>query len=175
MALRASRARKVSGAFKKWAPTGLIIKLNFNMSKVTQPKQNWKTLAAQLALNEVSVNLWYSQNLRSRFSKTNILKAIFSELLFLLLIIFTRYFTVNNSCFPGVIENKGCCHISLSPDVMWIFYAHSGLPCYAINSVAQLLLLRSCLQLRNCMRNHGGCLSQHKVMFLWHTTFHHSW
>ena len=81
-----------------------------------------------------------------------------------------RRFVPSSSCFPGVPENKGCCHISLSPDVMWIFYAHSGLPCYTTNSVAQLLLLRSCLQLQNSMRNHGGCLFQLKVMFLWPST-----
>ena len=54
----ALRARKVSGDIEKWAPTGLTVKLNFIMSKVTQPKQIEKTLAAQLALNEVSaINL----------------------------------------------------------------------------------------------------------------------
>ena len=41
----------------KMGPTGLTVKLNFIMSKVTQPKQIEKTLAAQLALNEVSINL----------------------------------------------------------------------------------------------------------------------
>ena len=53
-----------------------------------------------------------------------------------------RRFVPSSSCFPGVPENKGCCHISLSPDVMWIFYPHSGLPCYATNSVAQELEFR---------------------------------